>query len=74
MTGTEATLPATFRPDEDHPCVQLAAALVFGYVDGAAQLRVPIDLDRVQSRLCRGDEHTSLPLQIDMQGASVRQR
>jgi hypothetical protein len=74
MTGTEATLPVTFCPHEEHPRVQLAAALVLGYVDGAGRLRVPTDLDRLQWWFCRGDEHVSLPLQIDMQGVTVWRR
>jgi hypothetical protein len=74
MTGTEVTLPATFCPDGEHPRVQLAAALVLGYVDGAGRLHVSIDLDGVQWWLCRGEEHTSPPLQIDTRGVTIRRR
>jgi hypothetical protein len=74
MTGTEVTLAVTFCPDGEHPRVQLPTALVLGYVDGAGRLRVSIDLDRLQWWFCRGDEHVSLPLQIDMQGVAVWRR
>jgi hypothetical protein len=74
MTGTEATLAATFCPHEEHPRAQLAGPLVIVYVDGAGRLRVPIDLDGLQSWLCRGEEHTSPPRQIDTRGVTGRRR